>query len=62
MEILKETHSEESFLSEIEKDVQRLRLVSDRFGKIGSTPVLEEKNIIDQIQNMVEYIRKRAGS
>jgi len=61
IEILRESHSNESFFPEIEKDVSRLRLVSDRFGKIGSTPQLEEKNIIEQVKNMVEYIRKRAG-
>jgi len=61
IEILRETHAHESFFPEIEKDVSRLRLVSDRFGKIGSTPQLEEKNIIEQVKNMVEYIRKRAG-
>src|SRR5436305_4689228 len=61
LEILKETHGQEQFVPEIEKDVTRLRLVSDRFGKIGSKPQLEEKNIVVQIQNMVEYIRKRAG-
>ena len=37
------------------------RLVSDRFGKIGSKPQLEESNIVAQIGRMVEYIRKRAG-
>lgn len=61
VEILKETHGAEAFVPEIEKDVSRLRLVSDRFGKIGSTPQLEEKNIIEQVESMVEYIRKRAG-
>jgi signal transduction histidine kinase len=61
IEILKETHANESFVPEMEKDVSRLRLVSDRFGKIGSTPQLEERNIIEQVKNMVEYIRKRAG-
>lgn len=61
VEILKETHSGESFVPEIEKDVSRLRLVSDRFGKIGSTPQLEQKNIVEQVDLMVEYIRKRAG-
>jgi signal transduction histidine kinase len=61
MEILKESHGNESFVPEMERDVSRLRLVSDRFGKIGSTPQLEEKNIIAQVTNMVEYIRKRAG-
>ena len=39
------------------KDVDRLKLVSDRFGKIGSTPQLEEKDIIEQIKNMVVYIK-----
>jgi signal transduction histidine kinase len=61
VEILKETHAGETFVSEIEKDVSRLRLVSDRFGKIGSTPKLETKNIIEQVQHMVDYIKKRAG-
>lgn len=61
VEILKETHGNESFVPEIEKDVTRLRLVSDRFGKIGSTPQLEQRNIIEQVEHMVDYIRKRAG-
>ena len=61
VEILKETHGEEDFVPEIEKDVNRLRLVSDRFGKIGSTPQLDERNVVEQVQNMVDYVQKRAG-
>ena len=61
VEILKETHGSEDFVPEIEKDVNRLRLVSDRFGKIGSTPHLEEKNIALQVQDMVDYVKMRAG-
>jgi len=61
MEILKETHGQESFVYEMEKDVNRLRLVSDRFGKIGSTPQLEEKDIVEQVRMMMDYVKKRAG-
>ena len=61
VEILKESYGEEKFVNEIEKDVTRLRLVSDRFGKIGSKPQLEERDIIEQVRNMVDYIKKRAG-
>ena len=61
MEILKETHAKENFVYEIEKDVSRLRLVSDRFGKIGSTPQLDVKNIVEQVKHMVDYVQKRAG-
>jgi hypothetical protein len=61
VELLKETKGSEMLVQELEKDVNRLRLVSDRFGKIGSTPQLEEKNIIEQVNNVVEYVRKRAS-
>jgi signal transduction histidine kinase len=60
VEMLKEKNSEEQIVNELSKDVDRLRLVSDRFGKIGSTPQLEETDLVKQISNMVEYIRKRA--
>jgi signal transduction histidine kinase len=61
IEMLKQNNANEKILPELEKDVDRLRLVSDRFGKIGSKPQLEEKNLIAQVSNMVEYIRKRAA-
>ncbi len=61
-EVLKEMPGNEQICAEIEKDINRLELISDRFGKIGSTPVLEEKNIILQVQTMIDYIRKRASA
>lgn len=61
VEMLKEKKGVESISTEIEKDVMRLELISDRFGKIGSKPHLEEKNIIVQINSMVDYIKKRSG-
>lgn len=60
VEMLKESNTDPRTVQEIQKDVDRLKLVSDRFGKIGSKPRLEERDLIGQIRNMVEYIRKRA--
>ncbi len=60
VEMLKEENGNQQIATEIEKDVQRLRLVSDRFGKIGSIPQLEPHNVVSQVEEMVEYIRKRA--
>ena len=60
VEMLKEENVQSQIATEIEKDVKRLRLVSDRFGKIGSTPQLEPNNVVRQVEEMVEYIRKRA--
>lgn len=42
VEMLKETPGMEKIVPEMSKDVDRLKLVSERFGKIGSTPQLEE--------------------
>lgn len=61
VEMMKEQSGNEKIVQELEKDVSRLRLVSDRFGKIGSTPQLEELDIIKQITEVVEYIKKRAS-
>ena len=36
VEMLKDANADEMIVSEMEKDVNRLKLVSDRFGKIGS--------------------------
>jgi signal transduction histidine kinase len=60
VEMLKEKNGDEKIVQELSKDVDRLRLVSDRFGKIGSTPQLEETDLVNQIARMVEYIKKRA--
>ncbi len=60
VEILNETPGMEKIVPEMSKDVDRLKLVSDRFGKIGSTPHLEENDIVEQVQNMVSYIKRRS--
>ncbi|MBX2922494.1 MAG: HAMP domain-containing histidine kinase [Chitinophagaceae bacterium] len=58
--MLKEDPAHEKLAKELAKDVDRLQLVSDRFSKIGSIPVLEEKDLLEQINNMVDYIKRRA--
>jgi signal transduction histidine kinase len=47
-------------VNEIEKDVIRLKLVSDRFSKIGSAPQLEKRDLIEAVRNVMEYVKKRA--
>lgn len=60
VEMLKENEASKKIAVELSKDVDRLQLVSDRFSKIGSTPVLEERELTEQIHNMVDYIKRRA--
>jgi signal transduction histidine kinase len=60
VEMLRLNKENEKIVHELEKDIDRLQLVSDRFGKIGSKPQLEQKDIISQVTAMVDYMKKRA--
>ena len=60
VEMLKENPDNSKIVPELEKDVSRLQLVSDRFGKIGSSPQLEKHNITRQVTSMMDYMKKRA--
>lgn len=60
LEILKEDHDNTEAMEEMQKDLDRLKLVADRFGKVGSAPVLEEEDLRLRLQNMVNYMQKRA--
>ena len=62
VEILKETYPRESLFSELEKDVNRLQLVAERFSKIGSIPELSLENINDLIKRVVEYMSFRTSN
>lgn len=62
MELLKDHEVNQEAVVEMQKDVDRLQLVADRFSKVGSVPNLEEENLIDRLRNMVDYMQKRAPS
>ncbi|SKA05599.1 sensor histidine kinase [Sediminibacterium ginsengisoli] len=61
LEILKEDTVNDKIVPEISKDVNRLLLITDRFGKIGSQPKLERSNPVPQISHIIEYMKKRTG-
>lgn len=60
IEMLKENKSVSDISLEMEKDLERLRLISDRFGKIGSSPHFETTNVVLQVRNMVTYMKRIA--
>ena len=61
LEILKLDNIEESTIVEIEKDITRLQTITDRFSKIGSEPVLEKRDIIEDTKNTVDYLQTRVS-
>lgn len=60
MEILRDEITQNAHLAEMQKDIDRLKLVADRFSKVGSNPKLEIENLVPRLHEMVDYMRKRA--
>ncbi|MCF6131595.1 sensor histidine kinase [Flavobacterium wongokense] len=59
LEIMKADNVDETTIKEIEKDINRLQTITDRFSKIGSEPDLEPMNIITETEQSFEYLRSR---
>lgn len=59
IEIFKESYPAESLVPEMEKDVNRLQIIADRFSKIGSLPSLRAVNLVEVINHVVDYMEKR---
>lgn len=59
VEILKSENVDEATTKEIEKDIERLQTITERFSKIGSEPKLENKDIIEETQKSYDYLQSR---
>ncbi len=62
MEYLKTKNIDPSMVAEIDKDVQRLNMIADRFSKIGSISESEAIDINMAIQVALEYMSRRISS
>ena len=60
-EILKENYPEDAMIPELEKDVNRLNLIAERFSKVGSQPEFREENLCDVLWRVVDYISLRSS-
>ncbi len=59
LEIMKADNVDEATIFEIEKDINRLQIITDRFSKIGSEPILEKKDIIEETHKSFDYLKSR---
>lgn len=59
MDILESQGVDKSSLFEINKDVKRLEMITNRFSKIGSQPALESENVAEVVENAFDYLRTR---
>ena len=59
--ILKESYPNDKLLPELDKDVQRLQLVADRFSKIGSIPEPVPASMNEVLDHVVDYMDRRTS-
>jgi two-component sensor histidine kinase len=62
VDLLKAKHSDDKLLIEMSKDVNRLRIIAERFSKIGSTPDLNIVSLNETVENAVLYMTNRSSN
>jgi len=60
-ELMNQGQDAKLVLPEMEKDIQRLKLIADRFSMIGGKPKKKLCNLVDLVSHAVDYIKKRAS-
>ncbi|MDO9633498.1 MAG: HAMP domain-containing sensor histidine kinase [Paludibacter sp.] len=61
VDLLKMKHEEDKMIGEMSKDVNRLRIIAERFSKIGSVPDLQLVSLNETILTAVNYISNRTS-
>jgi signal transduction histidine kinase len=62
LEIIKLKSPGEEYVIELEKDINRLNTITERFSKIGSAPALKKENLTEVLENSISYIKSRSSS
>jgi nitrogen-specific signal transduction histidine kinase len=61
MEILRSENVNPDYIMEIEKDIDRLRTITERFSKVGSKLTLETASLNAVVENSFNYLRDRSS-
>ena len=62
IEVLKDKYPTDELLPDMERDVERLQRVAERFSKIGSNPEHTAEDLVTVIEGAVEYVKRRSPS
>jgi len=57
-----ETFKDSDVIAELDKDIDKLKLITERFSNIGSVPILNEENVVEVVLNTVNYLRRRIST
>ena len=60
-EILKSENVNPDYIHEIEKDIERLKIITDRFSKVGSVPTMVKTDVVKETKASFDYIQRRSS-
>ncbi len=60
-EHLRSVGVDETIVTEMQHDVKRLQMITERFSKIGSQPTLANENINEVLINAINYLKNRTS-
>ena len=60
-EILKSEKVNPEYIVEIEKDIDRLKTITERFSKVGSAPELKLKDVVAETKTAIDYLESRTS-
>ncbi|WP_053992725.1 HAMP domain-containing sensor histidine kinase [Mangrovimonas sp. TPBH4] len=61
IEILRSENVDPDYILEMEKDIQRLQTITERFSKIGSMPTLTKTDIVQETLDSYAYLKSRSS-
>lgn len=56
------TFEDKTLITELDKDVKKLQVITERFSNIGSEPTLKEENIEELITTIIDYLKPRIST
>ena len=59
-ELLKDKYQDDELIVEMEKDVNRLQMVAERFSKIGSLPEPVQADMVGVLDGVINYVEHRS--
>lgn len=62
LDVLKMKNVDSNLIDEMRNDIKRLEVITSRFSKIGSQPELSYEDIVEVVNSMIDYLRKRTSN
>jgi signal transduction histidine kinase len=60
-EILKTENVNKEYIVEMEKDIDRLKTITERFSKVGSIPAMSRLDLVHETQLALDYLKRRSS-